>query len=135
MAPPYDQFYAFPCLNPPKLAFEFGGWPFPAMQGGKGTGYWSLPGGKFSLGKIGVGSGYCVGAVVETRMGAADVQAAGVGRRGSRGPASAAGTMDAGNGLRDVWVLGEVFFRGVSGVFDVSVDRQCRCLGTLADVP
>jgi len=26
----------------------------------------------------------------------------------------------AGNGMRDVWVLGEGFFRGVGGVFDVS---------------
>lgn len=26
----------------------------------------------------------------------------------------------AGNGMRDVWVIGEGFFRGVGGVFDVS---------------
>ena len=25
-----------------------------------------------------------------------------------------------GNGMRDVWVIGEGFFRGVGGVFDVS---------------
>lgn len=26
-----------------------------------------------------------------------------------------------GNGMRDVWVIGEGFFRGVGGVFDVSI--------------
>lgn len=28
-----------------------------------------------------------------------------------------------GNGMRDVWVIGEGFFRGVGGVFDVSSHR------------
>lgn len=30
-----------------------------------------------------------------------------------------------GNGMRDVWVIGEGFFRGVGGVFDVS---SIRCV-------
>jgi hypothetical protein len=76
-----------------------------------------------SLGKMREGSGYCVGSVVETRMGEATSQdhLAGKGRRrhgGSTAPA-ASSIFDAGNGLKDVWVLGEGFLRGVSSVFDV----------------
>ncbi|KAI9824456.1 MAG: hypothetical protein M1832_001991 [Thelocarpon impressellum] len=120
MPAPHDQFYLFPCLNPPTFAFEFSGWPFPAFQGGKGADYWGGPGGRFSLGKVRQGSGYCVGAVVETRMGVEDGgdRVARSGRGQARG-----GAMDAGNGLRDVWVLGEGFFRGVSGVFDPKGQR------------
>ena len=53
-----------------------------------------------------------MGSVVETRMGLGDD----VPRKGSR---ERQGTV-AGNGLRDVWVLGESFWRSVGGVFDVS---------------
>ena len=74
------------------------------MRGAKGADWNGMPGGKFSLGRLREGSGYCVGAVVETRMGMGILEDAGVG----------------GNGLRDVWVLGERFFRGVGAVFDVS---------------
>ena len=74
------------------------------MQGGKGAYYFGMPGGKFSLGRVKDGSGYCVGAVVETRMGVAE-----------EGHGSVAG-----NGMRGTWVVGETFFRGVGGVFDVS---------------
>ncbi len=91
------------------------------MQGGKGAGYLGGPGGKFSLGKVREGSGYCVGAVVETRMGVKGE--VGVGKRG-RGN-TAGGGLAAGNGLRDVWVLGEGFFRGVGAVFDVSALFTC----------
>jgi hypothetical protein len=102
LPPPMQGFYAFPCLNPPVVAFEFDGWQFPALQGGKGSDWFGMPGGRFSLGRLKEGSGYCVGAVVETRMGI------GGGREDEL----------AGNGMRDVWVIGEGFFRGVGGVFD-----------------
>lgn len=99
------------------------------MQGGRGSEWRGVPGGKFSLGRLREGSGYCIGAVVETRMGVgrgAEV----VGKRGRSGKGKGgfgenggvgvgAGEL-AGNGMRDVWVLGEGFFRGVGGVFDVS---------------
>ncbi len=96
------------------------------MQGGRGSEWRGVPGGKFSLGRLREGSGYCVGAVVETRMGVGRVAEV-VGKRGSgKGKGGfgvdgggGAGEL-AGNGMRDVWVLGEGFFRGVGGVFDVS---------------
>lgn len=84
------------------------------------------PGGKFSLGRLRDGSGYCVGAVVETRMGV-DGGGGGGGTTGvrkrarmGRGSGLERGMVDAGNGLMDVWVLGERFFRSVGTVFDVS---------------
>ncbi len=40
------------------------------------------------------------------------------GRHGTR-PGSVKGNLG-GNGMRDVWVIGEGFFRGVGGAFDVS---------------
>ena len=84
------------------------------MQGGKGAGWLGMPGGKFSLGRLEKGSGYCVGAIVETSMGVRG------GRKGdNETTASEMGEL-AGNGMRDVWVIGEGFFRGVGGVFDVS---------------
>ncbi|KAL9112202.1 MAG: hypothetical protein Q9187_007821, partial [Circinaria calcarea] len=95
-----SPFYLFPCLNPPVLEFEFEGGTFPVLQGSKGADWVGMPGGRLNLGRLEEGSGYCVGAVVETRMG--------VGEDGGM----------AGNGMRDVWVLGEGFFRGVGGVFD-----------------
>lgn len=74
-------------------------------------------GGRFSLGRLKQGSGYCVGAVVETRMGLENERDELIdeGRRGSQ----SSGTIG-GNGMRDVWVIGEGFFRGVGGAFDVS---------------
>ena len=93
------------------------------MRGGRGSDWDSavIPGGKFSLGRVKHGSGYCVGAVVETRMGLKDEQAD-MTRRVKRGIGSAAtgASSLAGNGMRDVWVMGEAFFRGIEGVFDVS---------------
>ena len=92
---------------------------FPFMQGGRAAQWTGLPGGRFSLGRLKEGSGYCVGAVVETRMGIRDEESEVLdeGRRGTR-----VGTNQevmGGNGMRDVWVIGEGFFRGVGGVFDV----------------
>ncbi len=97
------------------------------MQGGKGSDWIGSPGGRFSLGRLREGSGYCVGAVVETRMGVGD-DTDPLKKRGRKGGSSGglpnvglgAGEL-AGNGMRDVWVLGEGFFRGVGGVFDVSL--------------
>lgn len=88
------------------------------MQGGRGADWTGIPGGKFSLGRLRPGSGYCVGAVVETRMGTDDEKWGGVagGEAGWMGKGK--GTL-AGNGMKDVWVIGEGFFRGVGAVFDV----------------
>ena len=60
-------------------------------------------GGKFSLGKLGNGTGYCVGAVVETTMGIREGWIA--------------------SGVRDMWVLGEPFFRGLGVAFDTEKSR------------
>lgn len=90
------------------------------MQGGRGAEWSGIPGGKFSLGRLEAGSGYCVGAVVETRMGIREERDEVVhdGKRGRSAP-NRGGL--GGNGMRDVWVIGEGFFRGVGGVFDVSL--------------
>lgn len=110
-------------MNPPAVEFEFQGTRFPAMQGGRGMEYASaiIPGGKFSLGRLKHGSGYCVGAIVETKMGLKEEKErmAGSSKQGLGSAAASVGSL-AGNGMRDVWVIGERFFRGVSGVFDVS---------------
>ncbi|KAJ9605411.1 hypothetical protein H2200_010068 [Cladophialophora chaetospira] len=98
---PYDNFFAFPCLNRANIAFEIGGWSFPTMQG-EGTSADALfgpAGGSFSLGKVADGTGYCVGSVVETKMA--------LSREGLE------------SGMKDMWVLGEPFFRGLGVVFDV----------------
>lgn len=85
------------------------------MQGGRGTEERAIPGGKFSLGRLKEGSGYCVGAIVESRMGMSSERDGVAGRtRGRKGTV-------AGNGMKDVWVIGEGFFRGVGAVFDVSL--------------
>ncbi|KAI4283298.1 MAG: hypothetical protein L6R38_002263 [Xanthoria sp. 2 TBL-2021] len=124
--PPYSNFYVFPCMNPPSIEFEFQGTRFPAMQGGRGMEYASaiIPGGKFSLGRLKHGSGYCVGAIVETRMGLKEEKEGMTGgsKQGIGSAAASVGSL-AGNGMRDVWVIGERFFRGVSGVFDVQEKR------------
>lgn len=101
---------------------------FPLMQGGRGTEGMVIPGGRFSLGRLSDGSGYCVGAVVETRMGVGDE------RDGAAGNARGRTGTAAGNGMKDVWVIGEGFFRGVGAVFDVSILLRCfmTCTDTTA---
>ena len=91
------------------------------MQGGRGAEWSGIPGGKFSLGRLEAGSGYCVGAVVETRMGIREERDEVVhdGKRGRSAAPNRGGL--GGNGMRDVWVVGEGFFRGVGGLFDVSL--------------
>lgn len=110
-------------MNPPSIDFEFSGTRFPAMRGGRGLEYSSaiIPGGKFSLGRLKHGSGYCVGAIAETRMGLKE-EKEGMTGSGKQGLGSAGANLGslAGNGMRDVWVIGERFFRGVGSVFDVS---------------
>ncbi|KAL8963231.1 MAG: hypothetical protein Q9193_000482 [Seirophora villosa] len=124
--PPYSNFYAFPCMNPPSIEFEFSGTRFPAMRGGRGLEYRSaiIPGGKFSLGRLKHGSGYCVGAIVETRMGLKEEKEGmtGSGKQGLGSAGANVGSL-AGNGMRDVWVIGERFFRGVGSVFDFEQKR------------
>lgn len=121
LPPPLSNFYAFPCLNPPDIDFEFGGTRIAFKRGARGSvADWSgLPGGRFSLGRLKPGSGYCVGAVVETQMGIREEknERPDIGKRGIR--AAHRGNLG-GNGLRDVWVIGEAFFKGIGVVFDVS---------------
>jgi len=61
-------------------------------------------GGRFSLGKLADGTGYCVGSVVESSS-------------------MAYGKEWFESGLKDVWVLGEPFFRGLGVVFDMEQGR------------
>jgi hypothetical protein len=84
----------------------------PVLKGGyKGI---SAPGGRFSLGRMAMGSGYCVGIVVESRMGVEDMETEKQKDAGFSG----------GNGLADVWIIGEPFFRDVQVAFDVSWFRS-----------
>ena len=99
------------------------------MQGGRGAEWSGIPGGKFSLGRLEAGSGYCVGAVVETRMGIREERDEIV-HDGKRGRSNARGGLG-GNGMRDVWVIGEGFFRGVGGVFDVSFSSAAPEFGAV----
>lgn len=81
-------------------------------KGDKGT---FSPGGRFSLGRMTSGSGYCVGIVVESRMGA------GTAIRSETGNMGFETSMQGGNGLEDVWIVGEPFFRDVQVAFNVSL--------------
>lgn len=112
---PFDMFFAFPCLNQPYIAFEFDGWIFPILTGEESRMERThrSSGAKFSLGKEKLGSGYCIGVVVETRMGVRNEE----GKYGRK-------TSDAaGNGMRDFWVVGEPFFHGMGLVFDIGEQK------------
>ena len=95
------------------------------MRGMKSYDSSNGPNGKFSLGKVTDESGYCVGAVVETRMGMGDQSPVKKGHSRKEDNMHGVGSLEsgmlAGNGMRDVWVLGEPMFRGLGVVFDVSV--------------
>lgn len=62
------------------------------------------PGGRFGLGRLSEGSGYCIGIIVESRMG----------REKSAGRAA-----DRDNGLGHTWIIGEPFFKDVQVAFEV----------------
>jgi Eukaryotic aspartyl protease len=98
---PFDNFFAVPCQNQISIAFELGGWSFPIMSGqGIGADAWRGPtGGPFSLGRLGNGTGYCLGIIAETNMGERPQWTS--------------------SGLQDIWILGEPFFRGLGVVFDL----------------
>lgn len=104
---PNDQFFAFPCLNSKSIniALEIAGWNFPILSGRttRGESLHGPTGGSFSLGKMGNGTGYCIGIVVETRLGLSE-----------EGMES---------GMQNMWVLGEPFFRGMGVVFDADGGR------------
>jgi hypothetical protein len=113
LPPPHDQFHAYPCFNPPKIHFEFAGWNVDVLKGKRDKGTFS-PGGRFSLGRMTAGSGYCVGIVVESRMGKGRSLGSETGNKGF-------GTsLEGGNGMEDVWIIGEPFFRDVQVAFNVS---------------
>ncbi|KAK0120895.1 hypothetical protein ONS96_011093 [Cadophora gregata f. sp. sojae] len=109
LSPPFDQFHAYPCFNPPKIHFEFEQWNVQVLKGKRDKGTFS-PGGRFSLGRMATGSGYCIGIVVESRMG--------VGTALAWGESVSTFSMDGGNGLADVWIIGEPFFRDVQVAFN-----------------
>lgn len=110
LPPPYDQFHAYPCLKPPQLHLDFAGWQAEVLKG-RNKEFFSAPGGRFSLGRLEEGSGYCVGMVVESRMGAHRKEGSEHRHGGNEGKVG---------GLGDVWVLGEPVFRDVQVAFDVS---------------
>ena len=104
-------FWKVPCLNKVSVAWEFAGKMFQAFkEGGREEGMLGPIGAALSLGKYigeeGASSGYCVGVVVETGMG--------LGRKGHDPWRN--------SGMRDTWVLGEPFFRGLGVVFDPETD-------------
>lgn len=70
------------------------------------------PGGRLSLGRQTIGSGYCIGVVVESRTSSASTADA---KESSPGV-----NVDGGNGLADILILGEPFFRDVQVAFHVS---------------
>ncbi|KAH8795490.1 aspartic peptidase domain-containing protein [Hyaloscypha finlandica] len=111
LPPPYDQFHAYPCFNPPKIHFEFAGWNVEVLKGKRDKGAFSA-GGRFSLGRMASGSGYCLGIVVESRMGKGMSLGTEAGNMGFET------SMEGGNGLEDVWIVGEPFFRDVQVAFD-----------------
>lgn len=82
------------------------------LQGKRDKGTFS-PGGRFSLGRMATGSGYCIGIVIESRMG--------TGSAFTAGEAGSTVSGEGGNGLANVWIIGEPFFRDVQVAFDVSV--------------
>ena len=112
--PPFDMFFAFPCLNQPEIAFEFNAWIFTTMTGESGIdgGFGGPAGGKMSLGKEKEGSGYCIGMLVESR-GAFRAENEKNGSDGHRRHGRV------GNGLKNMWIVGDPFFRGLGLVFDI----------------
>lgn len=102
---PFDMFFALPCLLQADIVLELGAWNFPSMSGEttRADTLHGPAGGRLSLGKWGNGTGYCVGAIVETRMGSKREWES--------------------SGMHGTWVLGEPFFRGMGVVFDIENQR------------
>lgn len=106
-----DDFYVFPCLNEIDIAFEIAGWRFSFGKSELRDDAIHGPfGGRFSLGQADIGgndtgsdrrarTGYCVGIIVQSIM------------EKQRDASSSA--------MKDVWVLGEPFFRGLGVAFDM----------------
>jgi len=92
---------------------EFAGWNVEVLKGKRDKGAFS-PEGRFSLGRMTAGSGYCVGIIVESRVGR------GMSLGTEKGNMGFETSMEEGNGLEDVWIVGEPFFRDVQVAFDVS---------------
>ncbi|KAE9371443.1 acid protease [Stipitochalara longipes BDJ] len=111
LPPPYDRFHAYPCFNPPKIHFEFAGWNAEVLKGKRDKGTFS-PGGRFLLGRMAPGSGYCIGIVVASKMGKEMPLGTEKGNMDSRT------SMEGGKGLEDVWIVGEPFFRDVQVAFN-----------------
>ena len=113
---PYDRFYAFPCHNSPNIASEFDGWLFPSLSGSISTeeAWAGPPGGLLSLGKIGEGSGLCLGAVVAARFESDAGQSM---RRENTSEQGSSGSKDP-NGLEHTWIMGEPSFRKLRDFFD-----------------
>ncbi|KAF8858327.1 acid protease [Acephala macrosclerotiorum] len=107
LSPPYDQFHSYPCFNPPRINFEFDEWKVQVLNGRRDKGTFS-PGGRFSLGRQTTGSGYCIGIIVESRMGLSTSDA----KESNSGV-----HIDGGNGLSDLFILGEPFYRDVQVAF------------------
>ena len=94
-------------LQSANVHFEFAGWNIEGLKGRRDKGTFS-PGGRFSLGRMTAGSGYCIGIVVESRGGIKTSK------------------IDGGNGLTDVWIVGEPFFRDAQVAFDVRYTQDVR---------
>ncbi|TVY42739.1 Aspartic protease [Lachnellula occidentalis] len=104
LPPPHDQFHSYPCLSPPQIHLEFASWNVEVMKG-RNDRMSSALGGKFSLGRLETGSGYCIGNIVESRMG---VEILMNGKDHETGWGGGPG----------VWIIGEPFFRDVQVAFD-----------------
>ncbi|KAK5070380.1 hypothetical protein LTR64_000051 [Lithohypha guttulata] len=104
-------FQVVPCLNEVKIEFELAGWRFPFGRGeAREDALFGPVGGRFSLGQVHIESGtnssdeavetgYCVGIVIGSTMG--------IRQDWSQ------------SAMRNVWVLGEPFFRDTGVVFDM----------------
>lgn len=113
---PHDNMFKFPCLNPPNIAFEFMRSLFATLSGDVSVEERLAGplGGKLSLGKLRDGTGYCVGAVVESRIGWSDAE---------RRTGNSSTRRRLRNGFEDLWVIGEPFFRGTGIAFDIDEQK------------
>jgi hypothetical protein len=71
------------------------------------------------------GSGYFVGIVVESRM------CGGTAMRSETGNMDFGTSMEGGNGLEEVWIVGEPFFRDVQVAFNASLTLSTSTIAKL----